>query len=147
MAVDVAHLCVPQNQALGVCRGFVSDIQVCGTHGREDLVKATITSKAQDLETTPLQPRDDTDRALRRCLNDTEKTQSALMKSCFLILSLTRTKTRLCRFEMLDLESKTFVGAICIVSVECGFGVYGCLALSVKPGMWVWGIWMSSFVS
>ena len=30
--------CVPQNQALGVCRGFVPDIQVCGTHGREDLV-------------------------------------------------------------------------------------------------------------
>ena len=28
-----------QNQALGVCRGCVLDIQVCGTHGREDLVK------------------------------------------------------------------------------------------------------------
>ena len=31
-----------QNQALGVCRGFVPDIQVCGTHGREDLVIAII---------------------------------------------------------------------------------------------------------
>ena len=32
-AADMAHLCVPQNQALGVCRGFVPDIQVCSTHG------------------------------------------------------------------------------------------------------------------
>ena len=46
----MAHLCVPQNQALGVCRGFVPDIQVCGTHGREDLVKATITSNAEEEE-------------------------------------------------------------------------------------------------
>ena len=29
-AADMAHLCVPQNQALEVCRGFVPDIQVCG---------------------------------------------------------------------------------------------------------------------
>ena len=78
-AVDMAHLCVPQNHAssgglqriclqpcsllttkqgsrygplacpskpcklCGVCRGFVPDIQVCGTLGREDLVNATIT--------------------------------------------------------------------------------------------------------
>ena len=47
-AADMAHLCVPQNQALGVCRGFVPDIQVCGTHGREDLVNATITSNAEE---------------------------------------------------------------------------------------------------
>ena len=46
-AVDMAHLCVPQNQALGVYRGFVPDIQVCGTHGREDLVNANITSNAE----------------------------------------------------------------------------------------------------
>ena len=46
----MAHLCVPQNQALGVCRGFVPDIQVCGTHGREDLVNATITSNAEEEE-------------------------------------------------------------------------------------------------
>ena len=44
----MAHFCVPQNQALGVCRGFVPDIQVCGTHGREDLVNVTITSNAEE---------------------------------------------------------------------------------------------------
>ena len=44
----MAHLCVPQNQALGVCRGLVPDIQVCGTHGREDVVNATITSDAEE---------------------------------------------------------------------------------------------------
>ena len=48
----MTHLCVPQNQALGVCRGFVPDIQVCGTHGREDLVNATITSNAEEAEET-----------------------------------------------------------------------------------------------
>ena len=42
--------CVPQNQALGVCRGFVPDIQVFCTHGREDLVNATITSNAEEEE-------------------------------------------------------------------------------------------------
>ena len=47
-AADVAHLCVPQNQALEVCRRFVPYIQVCGTHGREDLVNATITSNAEE---------------------------------------------------------------------------------------------------
>ena len=45
----MAHLCVPQNQALGVCRGFVPDIQICGTHGRKDLVNATIISNAEEL--------------------------------------------------------------------------------------------------
>ena len=49
-ATDMAHLCAPQNQALGVCRGFVPDIQVCATHGREDLVNATITSNAEEEE-------------------------------------------------------------------------------------------------
>ena len=49
-AADMAHLCVPQNQGLGVCRGFVPDIQVCGTHGREDLVNATITSNTEEEE-------------------------------------------------------------------------------------------------
>ena len=49
-AADMVHLCVPKNQALVVCRGFVPDIQVCGTHGREDLVKATITSNAEEEE-------------------------------------------------------------------------------------------------
>ena len=34
----------------GVCRGFVPDIQVCGTHKREDLVNATITSNAKEEE-------------------------------------------------------------------------------------------------
>ena len=53
-AADMAHLCVPQNQALGVCRGFVPDIQVSGTHGREDLVNATITSNAEEEEVTYL---------------------------------------------------------------------------------------------
>ena len=47
-AADMAHLCVPQNQALEVCRGFVPDIRVCGTHRREDLVNATITSNAEE---------------------------------------------------------------------------------------------------
>ena len=46
----MAHLRVPQNQALGVCGGFVPDIQVCGTHGREDLVNATITSNTEEEE-------------------------------------------------------------------------------------------------
>ena len=46
----MAHVCVPQNQALEVCRGFVPDIQICGTHGREDLVNATITSNAEEEE-------------------------------------------------------------------------------------------------
>ena len=46
----MAHLYVPQNQAQGVCRRFVPDIQVCGTHGREDLVNATITSNAEEEE-------------------------------------------------------------------------------------------------
>ena len=46
----MAHLCVPQNQALGVCRRFVPDIQICGTHGREDLVNATIISNAEEEE-------------------------------------------------------------------------------------------------
>ena len=46
----MAHLCVPQNQALGVCRGLVPDIQVCGTYGREDLVYATITLNAEEEE-------------------------------------------------------------------------------------------------
>ena len=49
-AADMAHLCVPQNQALGVCRGFVPDIQVCGTDGREVLVNATITPDAEEEE-------------------------------------------------------------------------------------------------
>ena len=47
-AADMAHLCVPQNQALGVCRGFVPDIQICGTHGRKDLVNTTIISNAEE---------------------------------------------------------------------------------------------------
>ena len=46
----MAHLCAPQNQALEVCRGFVPDIQVRGTHGREDLVNATIISNAREKE-------------------------------------------------------------------------------------------------
>ena len=46
----MAHLCVPQNQALGVCRGFVPDIQICSTHGRKNLVNATITSNAEEEE-------------------------------------------------------------------------------------------------
>ena len=49
-AADMAHLCVPQNQALGVCRGFVPDIQICSTHGRKDLVNATIISNAEEEE-------------------------------------------------------------------------------------------------
>ena len=46
----MVHLCVPKNEALGVCRGFVPDIQVCGTHGRQDLVNVTITSNAEEEE-------------------------------------------------------------------------------------------------
>ena len=49
-AADVAHLCVPQNQVLGVCRGLVPDIQVRSTHEREDLVNATITSNVEGEE-------------------------------------------------------------------------------------------------
>ena len=49
-AADMAHLCVPQNQALGVCRGFVPDIQICGTHGRKNLVNATFISNAEEEE-------------------------------------------------------------------------------------------------
>ena len=51
-AADMAHLCVPQNQALRVCIGFVPDIQVYGIHGREDLVNAAITSNAEDVTTS-----------------------------------------------------------------------------------------------
>ena len=47
-AAGMAHLCVPQNQALGVSRGFVPDIQICGTHEREDLVNTTITSNTEE---------------------------------------------------------------------------------------------------
>ena len=46
----MAHLCVPQNQALGACWRFVPDIQICGTHGRKDLVNATIISNAEEEE-------------------------------------------------------------------------------------------------
>ena len=46
----MTHLCAPQNQAVGVCRGFVPDIQIFGTHGRKDLVNATITSNAEEEE-------------------------------------------------------------------------------------------------
>ena len=49
-AADMAHLCVPQNQALGVCRGFAPDIQICGTHGRKNLVNAIIISNAEEEE-------------------------------------------------------------------------------------------------
>ena len=49
-AADMAHLCVPQNQALGVCRRSVADVQVCGTRGREDLVSTTITSNSEEKE-------------------------------------------------------------------------------------------------
>ena len=47
----MAHLCVTQNLALGICGGLVPDIQVCGTRGREDLVNATITWNAEEEET------------------------------------------------------------------------------------------------
>ena len=47
-AADMAHLCVPQNQAPGVCRRLLPDIQVCGTHGRENLVNAIITSNTEE---------------------------------------------------------------------------------------------------
>ena len=47
-AEDMAHLCVLRKKALSICRGFVPDMQVCGTHGREDLVNATITSNAEE---------------------------------------------------------------------------------------------------
>ena len=62
-AADMAHLCVPQNQALGVCRGFVPDIQICGTHGRKNLVNATIISNAEEEEIhqdSSLWPQDET---------------------------------------------------------------------------------------
>ena len=49
-AAGMAHLCVPQNQAVEVCREFVPDVQVYSTHGREDLVNATITSNAKEEE-------------------------------------------------------------------------------------------------
>ena len=49
-AADMAHLCVPQNQALGFCRGYVPDIQICGTHGRKDLVNTTIISNMEEEE-------------------------------------------------------------------------------------------------
>ena len=51
-AADMAHLCVPQNQALGVCRGFVPDMKVFSSHRRESLVNATITSNAEEEDDT-----------------------------------------------------------------------------------------------
>ena len=47
-AADMAHLCVPPNQELGVCRRSVPDIPECGTHRGEDLVDATNTSNTQE---------------------------------------------------------------------------------------------------
>ena len=49
-ATDMAHLCVPQNQVQGVCRGFVPDIQICDTHGRKNLANATIISNVKEEE-------------------------------------------------------------------------------------------------
>ena len=50
-AADMAHLCVPQNQAedlfLQICRGFVPDIQECGIHGRDCLLVGCLTSQQQ----------------------------------------------------------------------------------------------------
>ena len=42
--------CSLYHQSLEVCRGFVPDIQVCGTHGRDDLVNATITLDTEEEE-------------------------------------------------------------------------------------------------
>ena len=65
-AADMAHLCVPQNQALWVCRGFVPDIQICGTHGRKNLVNATIISNAEEEEDRQTDRQTDRDREKRR---------------------------------------------------------------------------------
>ena len=46
-------LVCPSNQAVRVCRRFVPDIQLCGTHGREDLVNATITGNSEVEEEDP----------------------------------------------------------------------------------------------
>ena len=40
----------PSKLSSGVCIRSVPDIQVCGTHGREDLVNATIISNAEEEE-------------------------------------------------------------------------------------------------
>ena len=64
-AANMAYLCVPQNQALWVCRGFVPDIQVCGTHGREDLVNTTITLNAED-EDNPVTSRSSSHRLIQK---------------------------------------------------------------------------------
>ena len=74
----MAHLCVPQNQALGVCRGFVPDNQVCGTHGREDLVNATITLNAEEEE------EDETESVLLS-LRITDTSASVLRVPCFIL--------------------------------------------------------------
>ena len=54
-AGDTAHLCVPQNQALGVCRKSEPDIQVYGTYGREDRVDATTISSVRRTRLQALQ--------------------------------------------------------------------------------------------
>ena len=64
-AADMAHLGFPQNQALGVCRGFVPDSQICGTHGRKDLVKATIISNAEVEEQTDKKTKRDREREIQ----------------------------------------------------------------------------------
>ena len=52
-AAGMVRLCVPQNQALGVCSRHLPYIQVCGPYGREDLVNATVISNAEDKEEDP----------------------------------------------------------------------------------------------
>ena len=49
-AADMAHLCVLQNQALGVCRSAEALFLTCGTHRREDLVDTTISSNSEEDE-------------------------------------------------------------------------------------------------
>ena len=43
-------LVCPSKPSSGVCRGFVPDIQICGTHGRKNLVSATIISNEEEEE-------------------------------------------------------------------------------------------------
>ena len=94
----MAHLCVPQNQALGVCRGSVPDIQACGTHGREDLVNATVTSNREEEAFDP---------SLPLSTPDGKPVKSEIITKCFIMTLICRHNT--CSGGFLPCEPVTFV--------------------------------------
>ena len=98
-AADMAHLRVPRNQVMAVCRRFVPDIQVCGTQGREDLVNATMTSIAEEEYNR-------TERHLRKLQETTGQwSRSYFLQICFL-LSLLLLQVDSCYFLYFSKKKK-----------------------------------------